>query len=34
MIGEPDFSRLTVYIFCVVNIFMEWGVRLLIYSIL
>ena len=34
MIGEPDFSRLTVYIFCVVNIFMEWGVRLLIDSLL
>ena len=34
MIGEPDFSRLTVYIFCVVNIFMEWGVRLLISSVL
>lgn len=31
---EPDFSRLTVYIFCVVNIFMEWGVRLLIDSLL
>ena len=34
MIGEPDFSRLTVYIFCVVNIFMEWGVRLLIFSVI
>ena len=30
MMGESDFSRLTVYIFCVINIFMEWSVRLLI----
>ena len=34
MIGEPDFSRLTAYIFCVINIFMEWGARLLISSVL
>ena len=34
MMGEPDFSRLTVYIFCVINIFAEWGVRLFIYFML
>ena len=34
MMGESDFSRLTVYIFCVINIFAEWIVRLFIFSIL
>ena len=34
MMGESDFSRLTAYIFCVINIFAEWGVRLFIFSIL
>ena len=34
MMGESDFSRLTVYIFCVINIFAEWGVRLFIFSML
>ena len=34
MMGESDFSRLTVYIFCVINIFAEWGVRLFIYFML
>ena len=34
MMGESDFSRLTVYIFCVINIFAEWGVRLFIFSLL
>ena len=28
MLNESDFSRLTVYIFCVINIALEWGVRL------
>ena len=27
MLKESDFSRLTVYIFCVVNILLEWGDR-------
>lgn len=34
MLKESDFSRLTVYIFCVVNILLEWGVRMLIFAIL
>lgn len=34
MMGESDFSRLTVFIFCVINIFAEWGVRLFIFSML
>ena len=34
MLKESDFSRLTVYIFCVVNILLEWGVRMLIFAVL
>lgn len=34
MLKESDFSRLTVYIFCVVNILLEWGVRMLIFAAL
>ena len=34
MLKETDFSRLTVYIFCVVNILLEWGVRMLIFAVL
>ena len=34
MLKERDFSRLTVYIFCVVNILLEWGVRMLIFAVL
>ncbi len=33
MLKESDFSRLTVYIFCVVNILLEWGVRMLIFAV-
>ena len=34
MLKESDFSRLTAYIFCVVNILLEWGVRMLIFAVL
>lgn len=34
MLKESDFSRLTVYIFCVVNILLEWGVRMIIFAVL
>lgn len=34
MLKESNFSRLTVYIFCVVNILLEWGVRMLIFAVL
>ena len=34
MMDESDFSRLTVYIFCVINIIAEWIVRLCIFSAL
>lgn len=34
MLKESDFSRLIVYIFCVVNILLEWGVRMLIFAVL
>ena len=34
MLKESDFSRLTVYIFCVVNILLEWGIRMLIFAVL
>ena len=34
MLKESDFSRLTVYIFCVVNILLEWGARMLIFAVL
>ena len=33
MLKESDFSRLTVYIFCVINILLEWGVRMLIFAV-
>ena len=34
MLEESDFSRLTVYIFCVINIILEWSVRMLIFAFL
>ena len=34
MLEESDFSRLTVYIFCVINIILEWSVRMLIFAVL
>ena len=34
MLEESDFSRLTVYIFCVINIVLEWSVRMLIFAAL
>lgn len=34
MLKESDFSRLTVYIFCVINIILEWSARMLIFSVL
>lgn len=34
MMDESDFSRLTVYIFCVINIIVEWIVRLCTFSVL
>ena len=34
MMDESDFSRLTVYIFCVINIIAEWIVRLCTFSVL
>lgn len=34
MLNESDFSRMTVYIFCGINIVLEWGIRLLINYVL
>lgn len=34
MLEESDFSRLMVYIFCVINITLEWGIRMLIFAFL
>ena len=34
MLNESDFSRMTVYIFCGINIVLEWGIRLLINHVL
>ncbi len=34
MLEESNFSRLVIYIFCAVNVTLEWGVRLLIFAFL
>lgn len=34
MLEESDFSRLLIYIFCAINIVLEWGVRMLIFALL
>ena len=34
MLEESDFSRLMIYIFCGVNIVLEWGARMLIFAFL